>query len=137
MTPAQTRLAAAVVAAQVGKGGGVFPHKCCSAAAEGLSQPPPPPPPRCMHRLHVCRTGAGFHMLCCLFDFFPPFSSTPPPAGSSTTHQGELAVSGPMLFREYWGRPEATAAAFDTHGFFLTGDTVSLEGEPPYYKVCV
>lgn len=49
--------------------------------------------------------------------------------------QGELAVRGPMLLREYWGRPEATAAAFDAEGYFLTGDTVSLEGEPPYYKV--
>lgn len=49
--------------------------------------------------------------------------------------QGELAVKGPMLFREYWGRPEATAAAFDAEGFFLTGDTVALEGTPPYYKV--
>lgn len=48
---------------------------------------------------------------------------------------GELAVCGPMLFREYWGRPEATAAAFDAEGYFLTGDTVSLEGDPPYYKV--
>lgn len=50
--------------------------------------------------------------------------------------QGELAVRGPGLFREYWGRAEATAAAFDQQGFFLTGDTVSLEGQPPYYKVC-
>jgi acyl-CoA synthetase (AMP-forming)/AMP-acid ligase II len=40
-----------------------------------------------------------------------------------------------MMFREYWGRPEATAAAFDAEGYFLTGDTVSLEGQPPYYKV--
>jgi long-subunit acyl-CoA synthetase (AMP-forming) len=54
------------------------------------------------------------------------------PAGEVT---GELAVAGPALFREYWGRPEATAAAFDADGFFLTGDTVSYEGQPPYYKV--
>jgi malonyl-CoA/methylmalonyl-CoA synthetase len=49
--------------------------------------------------------------------------------------QGELAVRGPMLFREYWGRPQATADAFDSQGYFLTGDTVSLEGQPPYYRV--
>lgn len=48
---------------------------------------------------------------------------------------GELAVRGPMLFREYWGRSDATAAAFDEQGYFLTGDTVSLEGNPPYYRV--
>jgi non-ribosomal peptide synthetase component E (peptide arylation enzyme) len=40
-----------------------------------------------------------------------------------------------MLFREYWGRPQATADAFDSEGYFLTGDTVSLEGQPPYYRV--
>jgi long-subunit acyl-CoA synthetase (AMP-forming) len=59
--------------------------------------------------------------------------SSSSPGGSQAA--GELAVRGPMLFREYWGRPEATAAAFDSEGFFLTGDTVSLEGQPPYYKV--
>jgi acyl-CoA synthetase (AMP-forming)/AMP-acid ligase II len=48
---------------------------------------------------------------------------------------GELAVRGSMLFQQYWGRPEATASAFDADGFFLTGDTVSLEGNPPYYRV--
>ena len=56
-------------------------------------------------------------------------------ATMSGVAHGELAVRGPMLFREYWGRPEASAAAFDAEGYFLTGDTVSLEGEPPYYKV--
>lgn len=49
--------------------------------------------------------------------------------------QGELAVRGPMLFREYWGRQQATAEAFDEDGYFLTGDTVSFEGQPPYYRV--
>jgi acyl-CoA synthetase (AMP-forming)/AMP-acid ligase II len=49
--------------------------------------------------------------------------------------QGELAVRGPMLFREYWGRAQATAEAFDEEGYFMTGDTVSLEGTPPYYRV--
>jgi acyl-CoA synthetase (AMP-forming)/AMP-acid ligase II len=44
-------------------------------------------------------------------------------------------VRGPGLFREYWGRKDATAAAFDADGFFMTGDVVALDGEqPPYYK---
>eukprot|EP00775_Hariotina_reticulata_P011812 gene11812-11956_t len=49
--------------------------------------------------------------------------------------KGTTPAHGPMLFREYWGRPEATAAAFDAEGFFMTGDTVSLEGRPPYYRI--
>lgn len=44
-------------------------------------------------------------------------------------------MRGPGLFREYWGRQDATAAAFDADGFFMTGDVVALDGEqPPYYK---
>ena len=34
---------------------------------------------------------------------------------------GELLVQGPQLFAEYWGRPDATAAAF-VDGWFRTGD---------------
>ncbi|KAF6260638.1 hypothetical protein COO60DRAFT_1684228 [Scenedesmus sp. NREL 46B-D3] len=56
-------------------------------------------------------------------------------SSSSMPQQGELAVRGPMLFRGYWGRAQATAEAFDAEGYFLTGDTVSLEGQPPYYRI--
>jgi hypothetical protein len=48
---------------------------------------------------------------------------------------GDLRVGGPFLFKEYWGRPEATADAFDANGFFKTGDVVGLEGRPPYFRV--
>jgi malonyl-CoA/methylmalonyl-CoA synthetase len=34
---------------------------------------------------------------------------------------GELLVRGPQVFAEYWGRPDATAAAF-VDGWFRTGD---------------
>lgn len=34
---------------------------------------------------------------------------------------GELRVRGPTVFSQYWGRPEATAQAFDEEGFFRTG----------------
>ena len=37
---------------------------------------------------------------------------------------GELQVRGPALFREYWRRPEETAAAFTADGWFRTGDEV-------------
>jgi acyl-CoA synthetase (AMP-forming)/AMP-acid ligase II len=37
---------------------------------------------------------------------------------------GEARIRGPCLFREYFGNPEATRAAFDDEGYFLTGDIV-------------
>ncbi|MFN3651963.1 MAG: acyl-CoA synthetase [Armatimonadota bacterium] len=40
---------------------------------------------------------------------------------------GEIEVRGPAVFREYWNRPEATAAAF-RDGWFRTGDVAALEG---------
>jgi len=39
---------------------------------------------------------------------------------------GELEVRGPGVFCEYWGRPEATAAAF-RNGWFRTGDVAIFE----------
>jgi malonyl-CoA/methylmalonyl-CoA synthetase len=39
---------------------------------------------------------------------------------------GELEVRGPSVFREYWQRPEETAAAF-RDGWFRTGDVAVLE----------
>jgi malonyl-CoA/methylmalonyl-CoA synthetase len=46
---------------------------------------------------------------------------------------GELWVRGPGVFREYWRRPEATAAAF-LDGWFRTGDTVTRD-EAGYFKI--
>ena len=39
---------------------------------------------------------------------------------------GEIQVKGPGVFREYWRRPEATAAAFQD-GWFRTGDIAVIE----------
>jgi malonyl-CoA/methylmalonyl-CoA synthetase len=39
---------------------------------------------------------------------------------------GEIEVRGPSVFAEYWGKPEATRAAF-REGWFRTGDTAVVE----------
>ncbi|KXZ45017.1 hypothetical protein GPECTOR_59g624 [Gonium pectorale] len=49
--------------------------------------------------------------------------------------EGQLLVRGPAVFDRYWGRPDATRAAFDAEGYFLTGDTASTSGSPPYYRI--
>jgi len=41
---------------------------------------------------------------------------------------GEILVRGPAVFLEYWGRPDATAAAFSESGWFRTGDVAVVEG---------
>lgn len=48
---------------------------------------------------------------------------------------GELLVKGDNLFKEYWGKPEATAEAFDSEGWFKTGDTAASKGSPPYWRI--
>jgi fatty acid CoA ligase FadD36 len=40
---------------------------------------------------------------------------------------GELEVHGPMLFRGYLGRPDATAATFADDGWFRTGDIATID----------
>ena len=45
---------------------------------------------------------------------------------------GELMVRGPSLFRGYWGRPEASAAAWN-EGWFSTGDIAEADGENYWY----
>ncbi len=36
--------------------------------------------------------------------------------------RGEIEATGPQVFREYWGKPEETAAAFTPDGWLRTGD---------------
>ena len=45
---------------------------------------------------------------------------------------GEIQVRGPAVFREYWRRPEVTAASF-VDGWFRTGDMAVLEDG--YYRI--
>jgi long-chain acyl-CoA synthetase len=41
--------------------------------------------------------------------------------------RGEIAIRSICNFREYWHRPDATAAAFSPDGYFLTGDIGYLD----------
>ncbi|HEX4694356.1 class I adenylate-forming enzyme family protein [Sphingomonas sp.] len=43
--------------------------------------------------------------------------------------RGEIAIRSICNFREYWHRPEATAAAFSKDGYFLTGDIGYLDAD--------
>jgi len=47
---------------------------------------------------------------------------------------GELAVRGPMIFKGYWNRPEASARAF-VDGYYLTGDVVTSDERGFFYVV--
>lgn len=42
---------------------------------------------------------------------------------------GELLVKGPSVFQGYWRKPEATAEALDSEGFFHTGDIGNIDSE--------
>jgi len=41
-------------------------------------------------------------------------------------HAGELRISGAMTFDGYWRAPELTRQAFDTQGYFKTGDLFEI-----------
>lgn len=47
--------------------------------------------------------------------------------------QGEIQVKGPNVFKEYWNKPEETAATFTEEGWFKTGDIAVFENG--YYRI--
>ena len=48
---------------------------------------------------------------------------------------GELAIKGPNVMLGYYNDEEATKAAFDEEGYFLTGDLVCIDSESGHYKI--
>ena len=46
---------------------------------------------------------------------------------------GEIQVRGPNVFKEYWGKPEATRESFTADGWFRTGDVAVVE--KGYYRI--
>lgn len=45
---------------------------------------------------------------------------------------GELLVRGPTVCKQYFGNGDATAEAFDSDGWFRTGDIASVNSEEDY-----
>ena len=54
---------------------------------------------------------------------------TPDGAPCATGEIGEIEVRGENVFPGYWQLPDATAAAFDAHGWFRTGDQGHLDDD--------
>jgi len=46
---------------------------------------------------------------------------------------GEIQVKGPGVFKEYWGKPEATSKTFTSDGWFKTGDISQLDNG--YFRI--
>jgi len=46
---------------------------------------------------------------------------------------GEIHIKGPSVFKEYWGKPEATQKSFTSEGWFRTGDIAILDDG--YYRI--
>jgi fatty-acyl-CoA synthase len=55
--------------------------------------------------------------------------------GTAPLARGEICVKGPNVMKGYWNRPEATAAAIDTEGWFHTGDLGYLDEDGFLYIV--
>ena len=53
----------------------------------------------------------------------------------SAGQPGELRIRGPIIFDGYFNAPELTASAFDSNGFYRSGDLFELAGDKlQYYR---
>jgi long-chain acyl-CoA synthetase len=48
---------------------------------------------------------------------------------------GEVTIRGHNVMKGYWGRPEATAAAIDSDGWFKTGDLARVDEDGDFFIV--
>ncbi len=91
-------------------------------AAPSHSNPPDAPKQQCL----------GIPFMSCDARVVDPTTLEDLPAGE----QGEIVVSGPMVFDGYWKRPDATASSFferDGRRFFRTGDLGRVDEEGYFF----
>jgi fatty-acyl-CoA synthase len=91
-------------------------------AAPSHSNPPDAPRQQCL----------GVPFMSCDARVVDPETLAELPAGE----QGEIVVSGPMVFDGYWKRPEATGAVFFERGgkrFFRTGDLGRMDEDGYFF----
>ncbi|MBV9684643.1 MAG: AMP-binding protein, partial [Solirubrobacterales bacterium] len=48
---------------------------------------------------------------------------------------GEIAIRGHNVMKGYWRRPDATAEAMDSHGWFKTGDVARVDEDGYFFIV--
>lgn len=48
---------------------------------------------------------------------------------------GMLQIKGKTVFKEYWGRPDATKKEFTDDGWFITGDVAQRVGHQGYFQI--
>jgi malonyl-CoA/methylmalonyl-CoA synthetase len=63
-----------------------------------------------------------------------PAASASAAAAGGFAGPGELQMRGPGVFREYWGKPEATAESFTADGWFRTGDCAERDVDG-YFRI--
>ncbi len=70
-----------------------------------------------------------------LADNLPASVGRPLPGVETKVNEaGELLVRGPGVMREYWQRPEETAATVDGEGWLRTGDLVEVRDEKIFIR---
>ena len=60
---------------------------------------------------------------------FDTVGSAAPGVEIKIADNGEVLVRGPMLLKEYYKRPDATAESIDADGYFHTGDAGVIDGD--------
>ena len=53
----------------------------------------------------------------------------------SSEKEGELRVQGPTVFKQYWHRIEASQDAFDSQGWFKTGDIAQFSNAKQSFRI--